>query len=208
MLTSENIGEILDLLIANYGEKAYPQTDEGMQKALNLWSVMFENDDPREVLIAVKDCIATLTFTPKVADIKSRIAQNRLAGQLTEIEAWTMVCKAVDESNSKAEAQRQFDNLPRVIQKTIVNAEYLRALRVIPEEQFQTVTMSQFCRSYRIIIEREASYHALPDDIKQAEQWKIDGAPKPEALPAPAAPKFEEPDWMKKRREMGISDEQ
>lgn len=198
MMTVKDIGMMLELMESAYGNAFYKETSR--EKVVKLWSVMFVDDDPVEVGVAVKDCIATLTFPPRIADIKGRIAQNRLSGQMTEIEAWTLVCKAVDEANSNAEARRQFDNLPPVVQKTIVSPEYLRSLRVIPEEQFQTVTMSQFCRSYRTVIEREASYHALPEDIKKAEAWKIDGAPKPEALPAPEKPKYELPaEWNRNR---------
>ena len=202
MLTNENVGEILDLLIANYGDKAYPQSAEGRQRLLNLWQVMFADDDPREVLVAVKDCIATLTFTPKVADIKSRIAKNRLQGQLTEAEVGHLVRKAVENSSSKAEAKQEFDNLPKTVQRSVGSPSALRSWRSVGEEQFETVILSMVYRSYRIEAEREASYHALPSDIQQIEQWKIDGAPKPEALPAPEAPKFEEPKEWNRNREV------
>ena len=208
MITSDNTAEIMDLLITAYGEKAYPiDSPQKMQKICSLWSVMFQDDEPVEVLTAVKDCIATLQFAPKIADIKSRIAKNRLKGQLTEAEVGHLVRTAVEDSSSKDEAKKQFERLPKTVQRSVGSASALRAWRSVAEEQFETVVLSMVYRSYRIEAEREASYHALPNDVQQAEQWKIDGAPKPEALPAPKKLAYEEPDWMIRRREMGVSNE-
>ena len=207
MLTNENIGEMIDLLEANYGEKAFPQDPEKLAKTVKLWKVMFQDDDPKEVLIAVKDCIATLTFPPKIADIKSRIAQNRLTGQLTEAEMWQMIRKAVEDSGSYSEAKVQFEHLPKIVQGVAGSPSQLRAWRKVDDEQFETVIMSMCSRTYRTLAQREAGYHALPNDIKQVEQWRIDGAPKPEALPAPQPLKREKMEWEIRREEMGLSND-
>jgi hypothetical protein len=104
-MTQKDINTMMDLLVAAYGEKAFPiDNPKKMAKVSNLWSVMFAEYEPAEVAVAVKDCIATLQFPPKIADIKSRMAQNRLAGQMTEMEAWALIRKAVEESNSRENA--------------------------------------------------------------------------------------------------------
>ena len=205
MLTNENIGEMIDLLESNYGEKAFPQEPEKLAKTVRLWKVMFQDDDPREVLIAVKDCIATLTFPPKIADIKSRIAQNKLTGQLTETEVWQLIRKAVDDSTSFAEAKVQFEHLPKIVQGVAGSPQQLRAWRKVEDDQFETVIMSMCSRTYRTLAQREAGYHALPNDIQKMEQWRIDGAPKPDALPAPKPLKRVLEDWEKRR--LGLSDD-
>ena len=207
MITKQNIADIMDLLVAAYGDKAFPTEPQKMAKVMNLWSVMFEQDDPREVLVAVKDCIATLQFPPKIADIKSRIAQNRLTGQLTEAEVWQLIRKAVEDSNSYAEAKKQYEHLPKIVQGVAGSPSQLRAWRKVDDEQFETVIMSMCSRTYRTLAQREAGYHALPSDIQQAEQWRIDGAPKPEALPAPKPLKRELEDWEIRRKEMGLDNE-
>ena len=58
MMTITDIGTMLQLLEANYGSGMYKDTNR--ENVLNLWTVMFEDDDPKEVAYAVKDCIATL----------------------------------------------------------------------------------------------------------------------------------------------------
>ena len=199
MMTIQNIGPLLDLLEANYGAALYRDTNR--DNVVKLWSVMFEADDPREVAIAVKDCIATLQFPPKVADIKSRIANNRLAGQLTEMEAWALIRDAVERSTSRDEAEKIFKQLPKIIRRTVGSASQLRGWRVVDDDQFETVVASNCQRTYRVLAQREAGYHALPPDIQQAETWRIE-TPKQAELPAPEKPKvngigFEPPEYMK-----------
>ena len=189
MITQENMETIMDLLVTAYGEKAYPVDDpKKMAKLAHLWAVMFENDTPEEVLIAVKDCIATLQFPPKVADIKSRISQNRLTGQMTEMEAWALIRFAVENANNRIEAKAQFDRLPKIIQRVVGSPEQLRGWRVVDDEQFETVVASNCMRTYKQLAQRESGYHALPSDIQQAESWRIE-KPKQAELPEPEKPK-------------------
>lgn len=200
MITDANIEQVLDLLVTAYGEKAYPLDDpKKMIKVKNLWTVMFADDEPIEVLTAVKDCIATLQFAPKIADIKSRIAQNRLSGQLTELEVWQIVRKAVEDSDSISKAKQIYNTLPKIVQNVVGSPSLLRSWRSVEDAQFETIIMSLVTRTYRTIAAREAGYHALPQDIQDAERWRIDGAKKPEALPAPEAQKYELPaEWEPK----------
>ena len=206
MMTSDDINTIMDLLIAAYGEKSYPIEDpKKMAKISNLWSVMFADDNPKEVLVAVKDCIATLQFLPKIADIKQRISANKLAGQMTEMEAWAIIRDAVERSTSREEAQKIFDKLPKIIQRTVGSASQLRGWRVVDDDQFETVVASNCMRTYRLLAQREAGYHALPTDIQQEEQWLIE-KPKQAELPEPEKQKkvnYEKPDWMLRREANG-----
>ena len=205
MITRENIADMMDLLVAAYGDKAFPiDNPEKMTKTVNLWAVMFADDDPAEVLVAVKDCIATLQFAPKIADIKTRISQNRLAGQMTEMEAWALIRHAVENATSREKAEQIYDDLPKIIQRTVGSASQLRGWRVVEDDQFETVVASNCQRTYRALAQREAGYHALPPDIQQAEAWRIE-KPAIAELPAPEQPQklaYEKPEWMIRREEM------
>ena len=206
MITKQNIADMMDLLVAAYGDKAFPSEPQKMAKVVNLWTIMFEHDDPREVLVAVKDCIATLQFPPKIADIKTRIAQNRLAGQMTEMEMWALVRRAVEDSTSREKAEEIYNGLPKIVQRTVGSASQLRGWRVVDDDQFETVVASNCQRTYRQLAQREAGYHALPPDIQQAEQWRIE-KPKQAELPEPEKPKklsYEKPEWMIRREQMDV----
>lgn len=183
MMTQKDINTMMDLLVAAYGDKAFPiDNPKKMAKVSNLWSVMFAEDEPAEVAVAVKDCIATLQFPPKIADIKSRMAQNRLAGQMTEMEAWMMIRKAVEESDNHEKARQVWESLPEILQ-SLCSPSQLRAWRSVADEQFETVVCSNVLRSYRALQSREAGYHALPADIRAAESWRIEARTKKEKTP-------------------------
>ena len=206
MITRENIANMMDLLVTAYGFKAFPTDNpQKMQKTVDLWAIMFEHDEPKEVLVAVKDCIATLQFPPKIADIKMRIAQNRLAGQMTETEAWSLIRKAVEDATSREKAEEIYKGLPKIIQRTVGSPSQLRGWRVVDDAEFETVVASNCQRTYRQLAQREAGYHALTPDVQQAEQWRID-TPKQAELPEPEKPKklnYEKPEWMKRREANG-----
>lgn len=223
MITAENMETIMDLLVSAYGEKAYPLDDpKKMSKMKNLWNVMFQDDSPEEVLVAVKDCIATLQFPPKIADIKSRISQSRMAGQPTEMEAWAMVYKAIAEATRIGKAQTLFDELPPIAQELVAMPEQLLDWHEVPGDKLTTVVASNFMRSYKVKAERQASYHALPADIQKHEEWKLPKEKeKPKELPMTqfkydANGKrvlnigFEPPDFMKTKvqiwMDLGVSD--
>lgn len=201
MMTVKDIGSMLQLLEAAYGNVLY--RDANRENVLHLWSVMFADDDPAEVGVAVKDCIATLQFPPKIADIKTRIANNRMAGQMTEMEVWAIIRDAVERSTSRDDAVKIFGQMPKIVQRTVGSASQLRAWRAVEDEQFETVIASNCQRSYRVLAQREAGYHALPPDIQQAESWRLE-KPKQAELPEPEKPKklaYEKPEWMIRREE-------
>ena len=196
MITNKDINQIMDLLISAYGDKAYPIDDpQKMVKVSHLWTVMFQDDEPAEVLIAVKSCIATLSFPPKVADIKSRSAQSRMAGQMTEMEAWSAIRDAVRSARNRTDANRVFTELPPILQKCVGTPSQLMAWGGVSTDTFEGVIASNFMRSYRETAKNEAMYNALPKEM-QSEQSYLNPTPKEVTmLPEPAPQKtFEERD--------------
>ena len=200
-MTENEIIKVLGLLETAYGvKKFYADTDKG--KVVYLWSVIFREEDAVEVNRAVVDCISTLQFAPTIADIKQRIAQSRMEGQPTEMEAWQVVRRAVEDANSREESQTAYNNLSPILQKVVGSPSQLRAWRKVGDEDFETVVASNVMRSYRELAKREAGYYALPGQLQATQQWRIEG-PKLDALPAAPEPvKFEKPEWMIRREEM------
>ncbi len=184
MMTIENIGTMLELLETAYGESFYKGTNR--EKTLRLWSVMFRDDEPKEVLIAVKSCIATLQYPPKVADIKSRIAQNRMAGQLTEMEAWSKIREAVKNACTSVDANTAFLCLPEILQKCVGTPSQLRSWHGVSADTFEGVIASNVQRNYRELARREATYNALPKDMQAAQNWMVEEPKNVTMLPEPA----------------------
>ena len=202
-MTKEEIIKVLSLLEIAYGPKKF-YADTNKEAVVYLWSVMFREDDATEVNRAVVNCISTLQFAPTIADIKTRIAEARMAGQMTEMEAWDLIRKASEYSNSREESKRQFDSLPPLLRKVVGSPSQLVAWRKVDDEKFETVVASNCMRSYKELAKREAGYYALPGQIQAKEEWRIEGPKEnPNALPeAPKKLNYEKPEWMIRREEM------
>ena len=189
MITGKDISTMMDLLVTAYGDKSYPTDPKQMAKVANLWSVMFRDDEPEEVLIAVKNCIATLTFPPKIADIKSRIAQSRMSGQMTEMEAWAKVRDAVRNSDTRPDANRTFLDLPEILQKVVGTPSQLIAWHGVSLDTFEGVIASNIQRSYRELARNEATWNALPKDLQTSQKWMVGKPESVTMLPEPTPQK-------------------
>lgn len=186
MMTEANIGDMLALLEITYGKKTV-YAESTKEKIISLWLTMFAEDDPAEVAIAVKDCISSLQFPPKIADIKTRIAKQRMSKQMTEMEAWQTVVRAIENATGYNETLEAFRGLPPMIQKLVGSYKTLRDWRSVEKAQLNTVVMSAFVRSYREELQKQYRYYTLPGDIQKQSQHLIE-APNFE-LPAPKVEK-------------------
>lgn len=182
MITTNDIRKMLKMLSANYGEEFYRGTDES--DVLTLWSVQFANDDPKEVMQAVMNCISTLSFKPKIADIRQRMGQAKMQGQMTTIEAFQTISKAVRDSYNRESAVKAYNALPPILQKLAGFPEQLISWHNVSDESFQTVIMSAIRESYRELAKFEADYHALPKALQKAEKWRM---PEPQQAALPKA---------------------
>ena len=182
MMTTDDITEVLKMLSANYGDDFYKGTNP--QDVLEMWSVQFANDDPKDVKQAVQNCIATLSWKPKISDIRRRMAGNAMQGQMTAMEAFQRISLAVSESKSIDSATKQFNSLPPILRKTVGFPAMLVSWHNVSDETFQTVIMSAIRESYKEFAQREADYHALPKQIQKSETWRVE-APEAVALPEP-----------------------
>lgn len=182
MMTVNDITTILTMLESNYGMKFYDGAPK--ENVIALWISQFKNDDPAEVLEGVQNCIATLSYKPTIADIRKRMAGNAMLGQMTSIEAFHEISKAVAKSYDRDSATQAYNELPGILRKVVGFPARLTTWRKISDESFETVIMSAIRESYRELAQREADYHALPKPLQAKEQWRLD-APDQEALPEP-----------------------
>ena len=185
MMTMKNIGEMLMLLESNYGQKFYDGVDK--DNVLKTWSVTFKDDDPSQVMQAVINTINTMPYKPTIADIRKRMAQAKMGGQMTELEAFQKINTAVEKAYGENDALKQFQALPPILQKLVGTPTQLRDWRTVETAQFQTVIASMIRSSYRELAQREADYYALPTQVQKNEAWRI-AAPDTTALPEPKQP--------------------
>ena len=189
MMTVDDIKKVLKTLTANYGEEFYKGTNSS--DVVKLWAVQFANDDPKEVMQAVQNCIATLSYKPKIADIRRRMAANRMQGQMTVTEAFQEIHKAVKKSGDRESATKAYNELAPILRKVVGDPAFLRGWHQVSEETFQTVIMSAIRESYREIAQQEFDYYALPKPLQAVEKWRVN-APDLAELPEPEKQKTHE----------------
>lgn len=134
--------------------------------AVETWYSVLSHISTEEMQVIIKKHIAQSKFKPTPNDILGHYVElSQKATQMTEVEAWGIVKKAIRNStyNSKAE----FDKLPEVVQRTIGNHEILRSWAMEELDNTDKVIGSQFMRSYRSTLEREYDHSVLSSDVKQ-----------------------------------------
>lgn len=152
-------------------ETAYPmfyakKTQQEREDAIRLWAEMFADEPGEVVAMAVKALIKSRvsTFPPGIGEITEKIQQITQPEQMTEMEAWSLVVKAV--SNSAYNSGEEFRKLPPVVQRIVGAPSQLREWAVMDSETFNSVVASNFQRSYKVRAKHERDYLALPSSVK------------------------------------------
>ena len=152
-------------------ETAYPmfyakKTQQEREDAIRLWAEMFADEPGELVAVAVKALIKSRvsTFPPGIGEITEMIQQITQPDQMTELEAWGLVRKAV--SNSNYNSAEEFNKLPVVVQRLVGAPSQLREWAAMDSETLNSVVASNFQRSYKVRAKNERDYLALPSSVK------------------------------------------
>ena len=166
-------------------ETAYPmfyakKTQQEREDAIKLWAEMFADEPGELVAMAVKALIKSRvsTFPPGIGEITEKIQQITQPDQMTEMEAWSLVAKAV--SNSAYNSGEEFKKLPPVLQRLVGAPSQLREWAVMDGEVFNSVVASNFQRSYKVRAKNEQDYLALPSSVKAFMASLAEGMKMPE----------------------------
>lgn len=148
---------------------AYPSYYKGgsdLEQAAALWAELFTDDDALIVASAVKAFIVNdeKGFPPSIGQIKNLVRSLTTEKEMTEIEAWEMVSKAL--RNSGYNSREEYEKLPPIIQQLIGSPETLRNWAQMDSENVHTVIASNFQRSYRERAKSEREFLALPQSTR------------------------------------------
>ena len=165
-MNREDIGKMIYLIKATYPThfKAYNQNE--IRNLVDAWEMVFGDKDSGEVLKGLKIFLNTETKgyppTPgQIIDCMGRLDTNTLPN---EMEAWSMVDKAV--KNSGYEAAEEFNKLPQIIRRVVRNPARLKEWALMDAADYMTVEQSNFMRSYRAEKEREEQNRRIPQEIR------------------------------------------
>ena len=151
---------------------AYPNTYRDMKPAdakaaVNLWTRMFK-DYPYETIDgAVMGFIANdkKGFAPVPGQIMDMVLKITQEPELTEMDAWSMVSKAL--RNGIYGAEEEFDKLPEVVQQAVGSPSMIRNWAQMECDAVESVIQSNFMRSFRAKKKAQREMAALPADVKE-----------------------------------------
>ena len=163
-MTREETAKIIAII-----KEYYPRDIEAtnLKSRIEAWFLALKDYDYKEIQMSV---IAFATqdtkgFAPSVGQIVDKLIQLRGGlNDLTEMEAWHLVQKAV--SNSGYNSVQEFEKLPELIKKIVGSPNVLKEWALTDISELNTVIQSNFMRSYKAKVIKAQEYKALPNNIK------------------------------------------
>lgn len=138
-----------------------------ISETVDVWCMMLEEYPYQQIAMALKAYILTDTsgFAPSIGQLVDKLKSNQ-EPQLTEMEAWSLVSKAI--RNGYYGAEEEFAKLPDIVQKAVGNPANLRAWAHTDVDSIENVVQSNFMRTYRTVVKREHEQSKIPDRLKLA----------------------------------------
>ncbi len=146
--------------------------------AMEVWFGLLK-DLPYKVLsTAAQKYMMQEEYPPTIAGLRKKVAEITapLSEDMSELEAWALVKKAI--SNSGYYATEEFNKLPELCQKAIGNPANLREMSMMPTDTVNSVEQSHFIRNYRAQLDRKrADSQIAPEVLKLIHSMRLGGTP-------------------------------
>ena len=158
----EETKKIIRVICASYPN--YKPAD--ISETIDVWANMLSEYSYEHIAVALKSYIATDTsgFAPSVGKLIQKANFLVGNGELNELEAWTLVSKAL--RNGYYGAEEEFSKLPPLVQKAVGSPAQLRMWATTDMKSIETVVSSNFIRTYKAEVKREEELARLPQDVK------------------------------------------
>ena len=169
-MTKYETSVIMATLRAAYPQYYARQSVEDAEAALNLWAMQFAEETAEEVSAAVSAFIAcdTKGYPPSIGQIKEKLDMLRAeagGGELTALEAWSLVQKACKRSYYNAE--EEFAKLPDTVRAVVGSAGVLHDWAAMDLETLCSVVASNFQRSYAARAAHVSEIRRLPQAVRE-----------------------------------------
>ena len=149
---------------------SYPNyKPNNLSETVDVWHTMLSDYDYNLVSMALKSYILSDTsgFAPAIGQIVAKMHAITQPQELNEMEAWSLVSKAI--RNSIYNAADEYAKLPPIVQKAVGLPSQLMQW-AIDDSYNESVVSSNFMRCYRIELAREKELSMLPEDARQIAQ--------------------------------------
>ena len=147
-------------------QAAYPNFNPPSKTAaVNVWMLALEEYEEKAVHIAFKLYMQTNTsgFAPVPGQIIEKIYTMTAPQELNEMEAWSLVSKAI--RNSGYNSVEEFANLPPLVQKAVGLPSQLRTW-ALDENYNEEVVSSNFIKCYRNELARQRELQKIPQNVR------------------------------------------
>lgn len=161
-MTREETIELLMMIQAAFPN--YKPPDKTV--AVNTWFLMLADYPYQQVQMALKAYIVTDTsgFAPRIGQIIDKIQMITNPAELNEMEAWSLVSKALRNGNYKS--REEFEKLPDVVKEAVGSPENIHNWAQADIKSIESVIQSNFVKNYRLVVNRKKEMQKLPKDIK------------------------------------------
>ncbi len=160
-MTREEIQDFLAMIQA-----AYPNFNPPSKTAaVNAWKLALEEYEETAVHTAFKLYMQTNTsgFAPVPGQIIDKIHTMTQPQELNEMEAWSLVYKAI--CNSTYNSVSEFEKLPPLVQKAVGLPDSLREWAMTENLNLEVV-MSNFQRAYKVELKRQEELQKMPQNVR------------------------------------------
>lgn len=136
-----------------------------LSETVDVWNMMLSEYTYQQISVALKSYILSDTsgFAPTIGKLVDMVHSVSKTQELNEMEAWALVSKAI--RNSGYRYTEEFLKLPAIIQSAIGTPEQLH-IWATDEEYNETVVMSNFQRSYRLVLMRKDESAKMPTEVR------------------------------------------
>lgn len=159
-MTVDEFAKLADAIKTYFPRDNMLPTDESME----LWFDMLNDLDYRSASASLKKHVATNRFPPTIADIREQCNDFTTPQELNEMEAWSLVSKAI--RNSGYNSVEEFEKLPPLAQKAVGLPSQLRTW-ALDEDYNEEVVSSNFIKCYRNELARQRELQKIPQNVRQ-----------------------------------------
>ena len=136
-----------------------------LTETVDVWNMMLSDYTYEQISLALKAYILADTngFAPSIGQLVDRVNSFSQPQELNELEAWSLVYKAI--RNSGYNSEYEFSMLPDMVRKAVVTPNQLRTWA--KDENFnEQVVSSHFIRCYRSEVAKDKDFRKMPANIQ------------------------------------------
>ena len=163
----EETKKVAFIIKSNYPKYYQSFSDMDMRNMVEVWNAVFEGYSYPAVCAGVKAYMSNDTegFPPVPGQIIDYIHKltEKPENRLTEAEAWSLVYKAICDSNYHS--VERFNELPPIVQKAVGSPHVLQGWAQTDMADMEVIK-SNFQRGYRTAQDRHEEEAKIPESVK------------------------------------------